>query len=103
MSQEHPGTPLRWTLPVKQSRAGKTRDRLLAAHSGRTVVAVSHLTPIKLLTALALDLPLTSLFRSEIVPASVTVVAWYADGRPLVRLLNGRPGGLAAVPWPLGS
>ena len=31
MSQEHPATPLRWTLPVKQSRAGKTRDRLLAA------------------------------------------------------------------------
>jgi AcrR family transcriptional regulator len=31
MSQEHPEIPLRWTLPVKQSRAGKTRDRLLAA------------------------------------------------------------------------
>ena len=29
MSQ--PETSLRWTLPVKQSRAGKTRDRLLAA------------------------------------------------------------------------
>jgi AcrR family transcriptional regulator len=29
MSQ--PETTLRWTLPVKQSRAGKTRDRLLAA------------------------------------------------------------------------
>lgn len=26
-----PVTALRWTLPVKQSRAGKTRDRLLAA------------------------------------------------------------------------
>jgi len=31
MSQEHSATTLRWTLPVKQSRAGKTRDRLLAA------------------------------------------------------------------------
>ena len=31
MSQEQPEITLRWTLPVKQSRAGKTRDRLLAA------------------------------------------------------------------------
>jgi probable phosphoglycerate mutase len=54
------------------------------------VVAVSHLTPIKLLLASALDLPLTSLFRTEIAPASVSVVAWYADGRAVVRLLNGR-------------
>jgi len=31
MSQQQPEIPLRWTLPVKQSRAGKTRDKLLAA------------------------------------------------------------------------
>jgi AcrR family transcriptional regulator len=31
MSQEQPETTLRWTLPVKQTRAGRTRDRLLAA------------------------------------------------------------------------
>jgi probable phosphoglycerate mutase len=71
-------------------RMEKTRDRLLEAYRGQTVVAVSHLTPIKLLLASALDLPLTSLFRTEIAPASVSVVAWYADGRAVVRLLNGR-------------
>src|SRR5215831_1131604 len=31
MNQEQPENTLRWTLPVKQRRAEKTRDRLLAA------------------------------------------------------------------------
>ena len=31
MNPERPENTLRWTLPVKQNRAGKTRDRLLAA------------------------------------------------------------------------
>src|SRR6187551_2507775 len=31
MSQEHPEVPVRGSHPVKQSRARKTRDRLLAA------------------------------------------------------------------------
>jgi broad specificity phosphatase PhoE/ribonuclease HI len=69
-----------------------TRDRLLDSYRGRTVVALTHLTPIKLLTGLVLDLPLGSLFRTEIAPASVTVLAWWPDGRSVVRLLNGRPG-----------
>jgi probable phosphoglycerate mutase len=70
-----------------------TRDRILAAHRGRTVVALTHLTPIKLLSADVLQSPLTSLFRTEIAPASVTVLAWYPDGRPILRLLNGQPSG----------
>ena len=74
-------------------RMEKTLDRLLSCHAGRTVVAVTHLTPIKLLTGLVLETPLTSLFRTEISPASVTVLAWYADGRPVLRLLNGMPSG----------
>jgi probable phosphoglycerate mutase len=72
-------------------RMEQVRERLLSAHAGRVVVVVSHLTPIKLLTHEALDLPLSSLFRTEISPASVTVLAWYPDGRPVVRLLNGQP------------
>jgi probable phosphoglycerate mutase len=75
------------------SRVEQTRERLLGTYRGRTVIAVSHLTPIKLLTHQALDIPLSSLFRTEISPASVTVLAWYPDGRPVVRLLNGQPTG----------
>lgn len=80
------------SLSAFAKRIRETRDRLLVAHPGRTVVACTHLTPIKVLTGLVLDLPLTSLFRTEITPASVTVLAWWPDGRSVVRLLNGRPG-----------
>ncbi len=76
-----------------RARMERTRDRLLATYAGRTVVAATHLTPITVLTGLVLDLPPTSLFRTEVAPASVTVLAWYPDGRPVLRLLNGRPSG----------
>ena len=75
------------------TRMEQTRERLLSSYAGQVVVAVTHLTPIKLLAHHVLDMPLTSLFRTEISPASVTVLAWYPDGRPVVRLLNGQPTG----------
>ena len=81
------------SLVSMSARMEQVRERLLESYHGRTVIAVSHLTPIKLLTHFALDMPLTSLFRTEISPASVTVLAWYPDGRPVVRLLNGQPTG----------
>ncbi|HET6563172.1 MAG TPA: bifunctional RNase H/acid phosphatase [Marmoricola sp.] len=81
------------SLTALAERMVRTREELVAHHAGRLVVALTHLTPIKLLVAQALEMPLTSLFRTEIAPASVTVVAWYPDGRPVVRLLNGQPAG----------
>jgi len=67
-------------------------DRLLVAHLGRTVVVVSHVTPIKTLVAHALDAPLRSLFRMELAPASVTVLALHPPDQPgppaVLRLLN---------------
>jgi probable phosphoglycerate mutase len=81
------------SLVSMAARMETTRKRLLSTYAGRVVIAVTHLTPIKLLTHHVLDMPLTSLFRTEISPASVTVLAWYADGRPVVRLLNGQPSG----------
>ncbi|QNN53270.1 bifunctional RNase H/acid phosphatase [Nocardioides mesophilus] len=72
-------------------RVRRTRDRLIAAHPGKTVLAVSHVTPIKILVRLALDAPLESLFRMELAPASVTVISWYADGRASMRMFNARP------------
>ena len=81
------------SLVSMAARMEQVRERLLKAHAGRVVIAVSHLTPIKLLAHQVLDIPLTSVFRTEISPASVTVLAWYADGRPVVRLLNGQPSG----------
>ncbi|MFE4454110.1 bifunctional RNase H/acid phosphatase [Streptomyces sp. NPDC056796] len=69
-------------------RVSVTRDRLIARHAGRTALLVTHVTPIKTLVRLALGAPPESLFRMELSPASVSTVAYYADGNPSLRLLN---------------
>ncbi|MFD3379459.1 MULTISPECIES: bifunctional RNase H/acid phosphatase [unclassified Streptomyces] len=69
-------------------RVGAARDKLLAAHTGRTVLLVSHVTPIKTLVRLALGAPPEALFRMELSAASLSVVAYYGDGNASVRLLN---------------
>ncbi|MCF4138083.1 bifunctional RNase H/acid phosphatase [Streptomyces sp. Tue 6430] len=70
------------------TRIAATRDRLVAAYAGRTVLLVTHVTPIKTLVRLALGAPPESLFRMELSAASLSVVAYYADGNASVRLLN---------------
>ncbi|MFG2641569.1 bifunctional RNase H/acid phosphatase [Streptomyces sp. NPDC048370] len=69
-------------------RVSTTRDRLTAAYAGRTVLLVTHVTPIKTLVRLALGAPPESLFRMELSAASLSAVAYYADGNASVRLLN---------------
>ncbi|MFH9707115.1 bifunctional RNase H/acid phosphatase [Streptomyces luteogriseus] len=70
------------------ARLAVTRDKLVTAHAGRTVLLVTHVTPIKTLVRLALGAPPESLFRMELSAASLSVVAYYADGNASVRLLN---------------
>jgi broad specificity phosphatase PhoE/ribonuclease HI len=69
-------------------RMAVTRDKLIAAHAGRTVLLVTHVTPIKTLVRLALGAPAKSLFRMELSAASLSAVAYYADGNASVRLFN---------------
>lgn len=69
-------------------RVVAARDRLLARHQGATVLAVSHVTPIKTLVRLALDAPSHALYRMELAPASLTAVSWFADGNASLRLFN---------------
>ncbi|MFF0158102.1 bifunctional RNase H/acid phosphatase [Streptomyces sp. NPDC005263] len=70
------------------TRIAATRDKLVAAYAGRTVLLVTHVTPIKTFVRLALGAPPESLFRMELSAASLSVVAYYADGNASVRLLN---------------
>ncbi|MGW5623365.1 bifunctional RNase H/acid phosphatase [Streptomyces olivaceus] len=70
------------------ARIAATRDNLVAAHAGRTVLLVSHVTPIKMFLRLALGAPPESLFRMELSAASLSAVAYYADGGASVRLFN---------------
>jgi probable phosphoglycerate mutase len=73
------------------------RDRIAASYPGKTVVVVSHVTPIKTLVAEALAAPLEAVHRMELAPASVTVISYFHadDGtpRPNLRLYNARPTG----------
>ncbi|KRD00672.1 MULTISPECIES: bifunctional RNase H/acid phosphatase [unclassified Streptomyces] len=69
-------------------RIAAARDRLVAAYAGRTVLLVTHVTPIKTLVRLALGAPPESLFRMELSAASLSAVAYYADGNASVRLFN---------------
>jgi probable phosphoglycerate mutase len=70
------------------SRVSAARDKLLAAHAGRTVLLVSHVTPVKTLVRLALGAPPESMFRMELSAASLSAIAYYADGSTSLRLLN---------------
>jgi probable phosphoglycerate mutase len=69
-------------------RVAVTRDRLLARYAGKTVLVVSHVTPIKTLVRLALGAPAESLYRMELAAASVSAVQYYADGNASLRLFN---------------
>ena len=76
---------------VVEQRVLASLDRLLDQHAGRTVLAVSHVTPIKVLVAHALGAPLESVYRMELAPASVTVLSYFADRKSSMRMFNGRP------------
>ncbi|MEV4614332.1 bifunctional RNase H/acid phosphatase [Kitasatospora sp. NPDC049258] len=69
-------------------RVGVARDKILARHPGRTVLVVSHVSPIKTLVRLALGAPPDSVYRMELSAASFCAVQYYTDGNASVRLLN---------------
>ncbi|MFF8811884.1 bifunctional RNase H/acid phosphatase [Streptomyces pactum] len=69
-------------------RVGVARDKLIARYAGKTVLVVTHVTPVKTLVRLALGAPPESLFRMELAAASLSAVAYYADGNASLRLLN---------------
>lgn len=72
-------------------RVAATRDKLLTRYAGKKVVAVTHVTPIKLLVGLALGAPITSIYRMELAPASVSTIAWWPDGNASLRAFNTVP------------
>jgi len=93
---------------VVEKRVLDALARLRERYAGRTVVVVSHVTPIKTVVAHALGAPLESLFRMELAPASVSVVSYYPSpgeaDRASLRLYNALPPGRnwfdpAATQW----
>ncbi|BBX73130.1 bifunctional RNase H/acid phosphatase [Mycobacterium shinjukuense] len=69
-------------------RVRRGRDRIIAGHQGRTVLVVSHVTPIKMLLRLALDAGAGVLYRLHLDLASLSIAEFYSDGGSSVRLVN---------------
>jgi broad specificity phosphatase PhoE/ribonuclease HI len=70
------------------ARVARARRRILSQHEGRTVLIVSHVTPIKLLLAAGLGAGDEVVHRVFLDAASLCSVAWSSDGRASVRLVN---------------
>jgi broad specificity phosphatase PhoE/ribonuclease HI len=72
-------------------------NRVVERYPGRTVIVVTHVTPIKTLIAHAVGAPLAALFRMELSTASVSVVSFYGedpdDLQGSMRLYNAQPPG----------
>jgi len=69
-------------------RVNAALDRLLAEHQFRTLVLVSHVSPIKIAACRAMLAPPATLFRIQLDVASLCEIAWFADGPAVVRSLN---------------
>ncbi|GAB2768258.1 bifunctional RNase H/acid phosphatase [Nocardioides salsibiostraticola] len=88
-----------------EARVSAGLGRLLETHAGRTLVVVSHVTPIKTLVTRALGVPLESVFQMELTPASVTVMSYFGEQEPKgsLRLFNamapGRDGWHSPSVW----
>ena len=70
------------------TRVARARGRILERHAGKTVLVVSHVTPIKLLLAAGLGVGDEIVHRVFLEAASLSTVTWSTDGRTSVRLVN---------------
>lgn len=69
-------------------RVTVARDKMVASYAGSTIVVVSHVTPIKMLLQLALDVGPSILYRLHLDLASLSIAEFYPDGGASVRLVN---------------
>lgn len=70
------------------ARVAALLDRVVAEHRGRTVLLVSHVTPIKTALRIALDVGPQLLYRLHLDLASISVADFYPDGGASVRQVN---------------
>ena len=70
------------------TRVARARRRILSEHAGKTVLVVSHVTPIKLFLAAGLGVGDEVVHRVFLEAASLSTVTWSSDGRTSVRVVN---------------
>ncbi|AHI23249.1 bifunctional RNase H/acid phosphatase [Corynebacterium vitaeruminis] len=69
-------------------RVRGTLDELRTRYEGKTVLVVSHVTPIKAILRVALDAPVGVYHRLHLDLASLSIAEFYSDGPTCVRLIN---------------
>lgn len=70
------------------ARVRKARTEIIARYGGKTLVLVSHVTPIKTLLRQALDVGPQFLFRMHLDLVGVSIAEFYPDGHASVKLIN---------------
>jgi probable phosphoglycerate mutase len=69
-------------------RVNRACERILREHRGRTVLVVSHITPIKIMLCRALGVPLPTLYRFYLGSACISEVQWHGGEFAAVRKVN---------------
>lgn len=69
-------------------RVGAARRRVRDAYRGRTVVVVTHATPVRAVLQDALDAGAAALWRLRITPAALSVVRYWDDDNAEVATVN---------------
>jgi broad specificity phosphatase PhoE len=75
------------TFAAMVDRMGTVAERFASRYAGASVLAVTHITPVKALVAHALGAPPAALFRMELSSACFSRIT-YTGGEASVRLLN---------------
>jgi alpha-ribazole phosphatase len=70
-------------------RAIPALQKIIARHAGEEVLIVGHGGMNRVLLLDAMGAPLSSLFRIEQMYACLNIIDYFADGNPVVSLLNG--------------
>ncbi|KXP14657.1 histidine phosphatase family protein [Tsukamurella pseudospumae] len=70
------------------ARVAALVERVTVDHPGRTVLLVSHVTPIKTILRIALDVGPQLLYRLHLDLASISIADLYPDGGASVRQVN---------------
>lgn len=88
LEDQHTAPPGGESFASADKRVGAAREELLAAHSGKTVLAVSHVTPIKVLLRQALLAPPEALYRMHLDTGSISEIRYFSDGPAVVHSVN---------------
>ena len=76
------------SFAAMQQRVHAYVEQLAETRAGQTLALVSHVGPIKVLLASALEAPIWASFRVFLDPATISVIDWQVGGHALVRLVN---------------